>query len=123
MEISQKQFQRIRAYYKVLLPELTDEAWQYCCENFFFRQVKKGEHIVREGQICKCVSFVDSGMTYAYRLHEVKEMIIGFFPENTHVSEYSSFLERKPATYFIDALEDTVLIDFNYEQIDLEKFS
>lgn len=117
MEINQKQFQRIRAYYKVLLPELTDEAWQYCCENFSIRQVKKGEHIVREGQICKSVSFVDSGMTYAYRLHEGKEMIIGFFPENTYVSEYSSFLERTPATYFIDALEDTVLIDFNYEQI------
>lgn len=41
MEINQKHFQRIRAYYKVLLPELTDEAWQYCCENFSIRQVKK----------------------------------------------------------------------------------
>jgi CRP-like cAMP-binding protein len=110
-------FDQIHQYYKNLLPELTDEAWAYCTERFTVRSVKKGEFLLREGEICRYVSFINSGTLYGYRFEEGKETVVGIFLENSYVSEYASFLQRKPSTFSIVALEDAEIVDFSYDDI------
>jgi CRP-like cAMP-binding protein len=59
-------FEKIKAYYLGLVPVLTDEAWQTLEEKLTVQQFKKGEFLIREGEICRHVSFVNHGMVRFY---------------------------------------------------------
>lgn len=113
----EKHFKQIHAYYKNLLPELSAEAWAYCTGKFTIRQLKKGEWLVREGEVCRYVSYINKGMLCVYRVSEGNKMVGGFFAEDTYISEYTSFLTQQPATMFIEALEDTEVVDLRFEDM------
>ena len=113
----EKSLTQIHTYYKSLLPELSADAWAYCASKFTVRQIKKGNWLVREGEICRNVSFINKGILCVYRVADGNKMVGGFFAENTYISEYTSFLTQSPATMFIEALEDTEVVDFRYEDM------
>lgn len=44
-----------------------------------------------------------------------REHVAGFFIEDTTFSDYQSFLTRQPSRMYIQALEDTEVIDISYD--------
>ena len=50
---------------------------------------------------------------------EERENTICFFKENEYVSDYPSFLTRRPAQTNIQALETTEIVETNYEALQL----
>lgn len=123
-------YSTIHAYYKKLLPQLTDEAWAYCTSRFTTRTIGKASWLIREGEICRHVSYVAKGLLCVYRINDGDKSVNGFARENTYVSAYSSFLTQMPATLTIEALEDTQVIELHYDDMqqgyreyrDLERF-
>ncbi len=83
------------------------------------REVKKGDYLLKSGEICQHTFFVDKGLLRMYSVNEDgKESIVQFAPENWMMSDRGSVYFNEPSAYFIDAIEDTkvVLIDSDFIQ-------
>jgi CRP-like cAMP-binding protein len=81
---------------------------------FLPRIMKKGEFIVREGEIPKYAAFVCKGFLRSYIIdNKGKEHILQFAPENWWISAKIDGLPQTPSSLFIDAVEDSevLLID------------
>ncbi len=110
-------FTQIKAYYKSLVPGLQEEGWNKLQERFTIQQLKKGELLVRNGEICRQVSFINKGLVRLFYLVDGKEISTGFVAENEYVSEYESFLTTQPSSGNIDALEDCELVNLSYNDM------
>lgn len=78
------------------------------------RSFKKSEFLLSQGETCLASFFVESGLLRQYGIDsEGKEHILQFAPEGWFVSDRDSLYFKTPASYFIQAIEDTsvLLID------------
>lgn len=114
MDTLQK-YQQLKIYYTTLLPTLTEDSWKICESLLSIRTIKKGDYLLREGQICNHVSFVNQGLLKIFYMVDGKEKIIEFFKEYSYCCDYASFLMREPSETTIKALEETEVVDINYE--------
>src|SRR5688572_9466513 len=72
------------------------------------KKLRKKQYLLQEGDVCKTIAFVETGALREYSVDENgKEQIIQFAPEGWTVSDLYSFLTSEPATYHIDAVEDS----------------
>lgn len=100
MEISDAEFSR-------LLPLLTDKT------------VSKGSILLSVGEVCRHSYFVVEGCLRSYVIDEKgKEHIIQFAPENWWISEQISLMYHEPSMYFIDAVEDSMLLELDADFFD-----
>ena len=75
------------------------------------KKLRKKQYLLQEGDVSKFVAFVQKGVLRSYSIDEKGgEHIIQFAIEGWLISDLSSFMTGKPATYTIDALEDCELV-------------
>ncbi len=79
------------------------------------QQFRKGDFIIKQGEICNYVSFVNCGLIKFSVEIEGKEFVGALFHENNYLSEYESFLTRQPTHSFMQALEDSELVHLDYD--------
>lgn len=77
------------------------------------KQVKSKEIVLKEGQICRELGFINKGVFRMYYLADGKEINTHFSFENEFVVNYDSFLQETSSCYFIQALEDSEIVTFN----------
>ncbi len=77
-------------------------------------EVKKGDFLLRQGDICKYSFFVESGLLKYYSIDDRgKTHVLQFAPEGWFVTDRESSFFNRPSSYFIDALEDSSVLVFN----------
>jgi CRP/FNR family transcriptional regulator, anaerobic regulatory protein len=108
-------FTRIKAYYKALAPGITETDWEALQSRLEIRQMKKGEYLVRAGQVCDDVAFINKGMVRVFLIKDGREVVQGLIDENNYISEYASFLTRQPSVVYIEMLEDGEVILLHYK--------
>lgn len=87
------------------------EAISACTSYYSEKKVKKGEFLLREGEICNGTYFVEKGLLRMYSIDKNgKEHIIQFAPETWLISDRSSLFFNEKSSYFIDAVEDSELL-------------
>jgi CRP-like cAMP-binding protein len=75
------------------------------------KKLRKKQYLLQEGDVCKFISFVEKGALRSYSIDDKGvEKIIQFALEGWTISDLYSFLTSEPATYNIDALEDSELL-------------
>lgn len=90
---------------------LTDEEFATIFRFFVPKKLRKKQFILNEGEVCKHISFVNSGCLRQYTIdNKGAEHIIQFAIEDWWVSDLHSFLSGKPAIDNIDALEDSEVL-------------
>jgi CRP-like cAMP-binding protein len=88
--------------------ELTSEESAYFTSLLVARKIRKKDFLLREGEINTHETFVNKGCLRNYTVDEKgNEHIIMFAIEDWWTSDLYSFLAQAPATFTIDALEDT----------------
>lgn len=86
---------------------------------FKAKKVKKGEVLLREGEVCNDIFFVEKGLLRAYTIDDAgKEHIIQFAPENWIISERGSAFFNEPSQMFIDAVEDSEVMELKTDFIE-----
>jgi len=76
--------------------------------------LKKRQYLLCQGSVCRHHTFVCAGCLRSYRIDdEGGEHIIGLSAANQWVNDPVSLLSGSPSLDFIDALEDTALIQFS----------
>jgi CRP-like cAMP-binding protein len=74
------------------------------------KKLRKKQYLLQEGDVCKMIAFVEKGVLREYLADDRGEHIIQFALEGWTISDLFSFLTGEPATYNIDALENSEVI-------------
>ena len=90
---------------------LTDEEFNICTKFFISKKLKKHQFLLNEGDVCKCLGFVNSGCLRQYTIdNKGTEHIIQFAIEDWWISDPYSFISGLSAIYNIDALQDSEVL-------------
>lgn len=105
--------EKIRTYFEKGSP-LTEEQFTLIKSLFLSKNLKKGNLLLREGEVPRYGAFVASGCLRSYAVdNKGKEHILQFAPENWWISDMQSLRNGTPSSLFIEAIEDSdvLLID------------
>ncbi|MBS1595729.1 MAG: Crp/Fnr family transcriptional regulator [Bacteroidetes bacterium] len=95
---------------------LSDEQAEMLCVHIRPIELKKKEHLLQEGEICRANYFVEQGGLCMYFNHEKGvEKLTQFAMEGWWISDYMSMALQKPATFGIKAFEDSLVLALDVE--------
>jgi CRP-like cAMP-binding protein len=83
------------------------------------KSFKKGDLFLAEGQICRQVGFIVSGLMRYYINHDGEDKTYAFARENNFICNNESFIPQTPSTKIIQALEDCEILQISYEDLQL----
>jgi len=93
-------------------------------EEFFIslldkKEIRKKGYLLKQNEICKTENFIIEGCLRMYTIDENGfEHIILFGVEDWWMSDLYSFLTKTPSAYYIDALEDTTVLQLTKSKMD-----
>lgn len=94
---------------------LTEEEAQLFVSYFKCTKIKKRQFIVQPEFVAKYRNFVLQGAFMGYVVaDEGQDHIIQLAIEDWWISDYNSFIFQKPATMFVMALEDSLILQLDY---------
>ncbi|HEY4286389.1 MAG TPA: Crp/Fnr family transcriptional regulator [Puia sp.] len=83
------------------------------------REVQKKTVLLKEGQICKTLSYVHAGVLRAYHIDkDGRESTIMFAVADWWVTDMYCFLNEKPAMMYIEAMEDSWVFQITKENLE-----
>mgnify|MGYP000247635489 CR=1 FL=1 len=93
--------------------KLSEAGLEALTGNFKEKYVKKGTLLLFQGDICNKIYFVKKGCLRLYYIANDVEITVWFSFENNTAIELSSFLSGAPSDYFIEAIEDSIILSLN----------
>jgi len=87
---------------------------------FHKKVFKKGEHLLEAGNVCRYVTFIETGLVRYYINSDGEERTTYFNKEGEFVCNYASFVPQIPSYVNIQALEDTSIFVISFN--DLQAF-
>lgn len=82
-----------------------------CGAFYTMKKIHKNEVLLREGEICNHIFFVEKGLLRMYSVGENgKEHIVQFAPEKWLISDRSSLYFNEKSKYYIDAIENSEIL-------------
>ena len=84
----------------------------------FIKKYKKKEYLLREGEVCKEIFYVQKGLLRVYIINEGKEVNTWFVKEGDFITSISSYHKQQPSEHYIDALEDCEIITIKKTTLD-----
>lgn len=107
--------EKLSHYANKLIPLSVDETHQFANA---FQQVfvKKRQFLVQPGFTAKHRHFVVNGALRGYVVSdEGVDHTISFAIEDWWITDYNSYIFQQPATMFVVALEDSIILKIDYE--------
>jgi CRP-like cAMP-binding protein len=90
--------------------ELEEKEFEIFQNILSYKRLQKKEILLRIGQDCRNIYFINKGCIRYYYLVDGEEKTAQFFFENGWFTDYESFLTGSPAENYVDALEETELL-------------
>jgi CRP-like cAMP-binding protein len=83
---------------------------------FKHKKIKKKQHLLEEGQICKSNYFVEKGCLRMYFINDKGiELTTQFAIENWWIADYMSFGSLTPSGFYIQAVENSDILSIDYQ--------
>ncbi len=95
------------------LNHFSDESWQQLKPALTKRTYKKNELLLKEGEICNSLFYIDKGYCKSYFNMDGVLKNTGFFLENSIATNVSSFGSGLPSAFNIVSCEPLTAIIFN----------
>ena len=109
-------YERLRNFFERSLI-VSDEQFEFIKSLFLPIKVRKGEFLLREGEIARNTIFVASGCLRTFTIDDKgKEHILQFSPENWWTGDMN-FTNNVPSQCFIEALEDSEILVTEFTSI------
>lgn len=104
-------------YFQKIVP-LTENEQKWVSEYFKPRLYRKRQYILQQGDVCKYFNFVVRGCLRMYNVDENGNIhILQFASENWWINDNDSFHSNLPSELNIDALEDTMVLQINLQDL------
>ncbi len=73
----------------------------------------------KEGEICQKIHFIEKGLVRWYYYNEDgRDITDSFALENSFITAFDSFFQRKPSRYFIELLEDSIIYSMTFDDLE-----
>ena len=89
---------------------LSDIELEDITNKFKSKLVKKNNYLLRQGDTCKDLVFVQKGCLRLYYLKDDIEVSVWFAFQQSSTIEIYSFISENPSNYFIQAIEDSEVL-------------
>lgn len=97
--------------------EVLEEDWAEIQSSFSKKIVRKNEIILSEGEVCKHLYFIESGLFRTFMLNDGKEITKFFTAAPNLLTSQYSFRNQITAIESIQALEDSVLWETDHKSV------
>jgi CRP-like cAMP-binding protein len=99
--------------------DLTDEEKELFCSSLRSKKVKRHQFFGEAGEISRYQNFVNKGCLRSYYVDENGfEHNVQFAVEDWWIGDMASFLTKKPGSLFIEALEDSDVLQLDYPSME-----
>lgn len=89
---------------------LSDVELEDITNKFKSKVVKKNNYLLRQGDTCKDLVFVQKGCLRLYYLKDDIEVSVWFAFQQSSAIEIYSFISENPSNYFLQAIEDSEVL-------------
>ena len=89
---------------------LSDVELEEISNKFKSKVIKKNNYLLKEGNTCKDLVFVQKGCLLLYYLKDDIEVSVWFAFQQSSAIEIYSFISGNPSNYFLQAVEDTEVL-------------
>jgi len=90
--------------------QLTDVQLDRVIDKFVQRVVRKGRHILKQGQVCnQFVYTVKGNFRIYYRDKDGKEVTTWLVFDDMHATELASFITQQPTRFHVHAIQDSTI--------------
>ncbi len=79
--------------------------------------IRKGDHFLNLGQVCRHAAFIDNGLMMHYGIHDGVEIPCNFSMEGDWLASLKSFTDGTGTDVAIKALEDTYIREISAEHL------
>lgn len=110
------EFQILKNYISKFI-SFNEQEWQLHQSILSRRFLKKGEFLLRGGEVCDHVTFINNGHFRVYNIVNEEELTINFAFEGNYVTDYISFVSRRPSSDFILAMDDAEILQIKYNDL------
>jgi len=95
---------------------LTEDEKIYYTSLLRVKKVKKKQYIVQPDFVCNHRTYIAKGAMRSYFIDESgQEHTVAIAIDDWWIADFASYIYREPATLFLEALEDTTLIQISYD--------
>jgi CRP-like cAMP-binding protein len=98
--------------------KLSESEFEQIAARFMPKSIRKGQYLLQEGDVCNHDYFVVKGALRQYYMHDNKERVNQFAFKDWWISDWHSMLNRLPSLFFIDALEDSEVLQIDNGSLD-----
>lgn len=113
---NEKHLQNLKSKFESYAP-ISENSWQLIEDIIEFQSVKKGELLLRNGEIAKEIYFICKGALRAFITDAGGNTYNkNIFLEGNFAGSKASLLQQTPSNFEIEALEDSILININYKK-------
>jgi len=82
-------------------------------------RIKKRQFVIQPGYVCEYRNYIVKGAVRVFYLDEHgKEHTVSIGIEDYYFADFSSLITQEPATHFAEALEDSIIFQMKYEDIE-----
>lgn len=106
----------VKQYLSTFLP-LSKEEWELFKGLMVPHDLKKGDFLLKEGEVCDKLFFLTEGLIRKYENVRKKEITLHFYAEKQFVSVYDSFLQQSPSLSYLQALEPCRGYSLSHESV------
>ncbi len=92
------------------ITRLTTEEIAVLTESMTLKHFRKGEYLLREGQVNNDTYFLLEGLVREFKMMEGNDVTTNFFTEEQWIISLDGFGEKKPSRYNLVCMENTVLV-------------
>jgi len=107
------QFQQLKNVILSCSP-IEEKEWELFCQCLSIRSVDKKELLLKEGEVCQDIYFINKGCLRVFHMQDIREVSRDFYFENAFVSDCVSRLTGTSARANIDAIESSEIVCINY---------
>ena len=101
--------------FRAIYPDITEQSFEYLIDILSFETYPKDAVIVGQGQVARNIHLLCKGVVKAYFISETGiSYNKNLFTEGDLVGSAVSLLRKTPSEFTLQALEDSVLITFDY---------
>jgi CRP-like cAMP-binding protein len=90
--------------------DLSEEEAIHITDQFRIRLIKKNEFLLKQGEVCKDLVYVQKGCLRLYYIQEDIEVSVWFAFQESSAIEISSFISGLPSDYFLQSVEDSEVL-------------
>lgn len=95
----------------------SDDEWRLLQSITSRRSLKKGEFVLKAGEVCNHVTFINKGFVRIYNIVNDEDLTLNFSFEGNFITDFASLISRNPTSDNIIAMEDVEILQIRYDNL------